>query len=206
MLSSRSARALRGLAVAAATVLVSAAAGCDAGSNAPTQQWHQSTPGASRDLGKIAIRNVFILGPDPASTLPVGASAGLFLALVNDGSSADRLVSISARRDAASVTMPTGGIAVTANGRVLLQGPAPEIVLHHLTRSLRGGQYIPVTLNFQNAGSTTLPVPVMPRAAYFATYHPPASPAPSPSPTATGTHTGGATSSPTPAPTASPTG
>lgn len=206
MLSRRSARVLPGLAVAAVTVLVPAVAGCEAGINAPTQQWHQPTSGASTELGNIAIRNVFVLGPDPASSLPVGASAGLFLALANRGTSTDRLISISAAHAATSVTMPRGGIAVTGNRLVLLQGPAPEIVLHNLTRSLRGGQDVPVTLTFQNAGSTTLQVPVMPRAAYFATYLPPASPTPTPSPTGPGRHNATPTASPAPTPATSPTG
>ncbi len=204
MLSSRSARALRGLAVAAVTALVPAIAGCEAGANSPTQQWHQPTPGASATLNQISISNMFVLGPGTASTLPAGASASLFLALANNGTGTDRLVSISAPGAASSVTMPRGGVALAGQGVALLQGPAPVVVLRHLTRPLRGGQNVAVTLYFQNAGKITLRVPVMPRAASYATFSPPAA---SPSPTATGHHKAKATASPTPSATvsASPT-
>ncbi len=204
MLSSRGARALRGLAVAAVTVLVPAVAGCEAGANAPTQQWHQPTPGASATLNKISISNVFVLGAPPASSIAAGGSAGLFLAVANDGGKGDTLLSISAPGTARSVLMPKKGITVASQQSVLLQGPAPEIVLQQLDRSLRGGQTVPVTLNFANAGSVTLRVPVMPRAAYFSTYSPaPASPTASPSPTATGKHS---KAKATPIPTPTPTG
>ena len=204
--SRRSARALRGLAVAAVTVLVPAVAGCEAGANAPTQQWHQPTPGASARLNQIAISNVFVLGAPPQSSLAAGGSAGLFLAVSNDGSKSDTLLSISAPGTARSVLMPKKGIALASRQSVLLQGPAPQIVLQELSRALRGGQDIPVTLNFANAGSVTLRVPVMPRAAYFSTYSPaPASPTASPSPAATGKHPK-AKATVTPAPSPSPTG
>jgi copper(I)-binding protein len=206
MLSSRSARALRGLAVAAVTVLVPAAAGCEAGTNAPTQQWHQPTPGASTVINQIAINNVFVLGAPPQTWLAPGKSAGLFLALANDGKSADRLVSISAPGSATSVLLPKGGIPLASRQSVLLQGPAPQILLQQLTRSLVGGQSVPVTLNFQNAGSVTLHVPVIPQASAYATFSAaPASPAASPSPASTGKHHK-ANASPTPTPSASPTG
>lgn len=205
MLSSRGARALRGLAVAAVTVLVPAVAGCEAGANAPTQQWHQPTPGASATLNTITISNVFVLGAPPHTSLAAGSSAGLFLALTNDArTGGDTLVSISAPGTAGSVLLPKQGIAVAGQQSVLLQGPAPEVLLQQLSRPLRGGQDIPVTLTFRNAGSVTLRVPVMPRAAYFSTYSPaPASPTATPSPTATGKHHKATV---TPVPTPTPTG
>jgi copper(I)-binding protein len=205
MLSSRSARLLRGLAVAAVTVLVPAVAGCEAGANAPTQQWHQPTPGASAYLNKITISNVFVLGAPPQAALAPGSSAGLFLALTNNGASKDALVSISAPGIARSVLLPKGGIPIPSQRSVLLQGPAPRVLLQKLTRALGGGQAIPLVLNFQNAGSVTLHVPVMPRAAYYASYSPaPASPSAAPSPAATGKHKNKATAPPAASP--SPTG
>lgn len=199
MLSSRRAQALRGLAIAAVAALVPTVAGCEAGTNSPTQQWHQPTPGATGAVNSISISNAFVLGASPQSALPAGSSAGVFLALSNDGASSDRLVSISAPGAAASVQFPSGGIRVGGGQSVLLQGPAPAILLQQTTRSLVGGQNIPLVLDFQNAGSVTLRVPVMPRAGYYATYAPvPASPSASPS----GTPSVAPTASPKP--TASP--
>ena len=205
MVSNRGAQVLRGLAVAAVTALVPAVAGCEAGANSPTQQWHQPTPGASAVLSKtISINNVFVLGAPPQSRLAPGQSAGLFLAVANDGKRKDRLISISAPGAASAVQFPKAGISVAAGQSVLLQGPVPEVVLENLTRALGGGQNVPVTLDFENAGSVTLHVPVIPRAASYATFSPvPASPTASPSPTATGKNKrqGAATPTPTPSPT-----
>jgi copper(I)-binding protein len=202
MLSSRRAQALRGLAVAAVTALVPAVAGCEAGFQAPTQQWHQPTPGASASVSNIAINNVFVLGAAPQSELPAGASAGVFLALANNGASSDRLVSISAPGSARSVQLPRGGISVASEQSVLLQGPVPQVLLHQTTRPLVGGQSIPLVLDFQKAGTVTLHVPVMPRAADYTTYSPvPATSPAIPSPTATGKTPA---ANVTPAPSASP--
>jgi copper(I)-binding protein len=178
--SSRTATLPLRVLIVAAAPLLALLAGCEAGNNAPTQNWHQPTAGAGTQLGQIAIRNVFILGPPLNATLAKGQSAGLFVGLVNSGSP-DRLVSITAPTAAKSVTLPGGSVALPTRTPVLLTGPTPKIILTGLIRPLSGGTSVPVTLSFQNAGSITLHVPVMPQAQYFATY----SAAPSPSPTAT---------------------
>jgi hypothetical protein len=192
--SRRGARSLRGLAAVAAAGLIPAVAGCEAGANAPTQQWHQPTPGASVVLDDtLRINNVFVLGPRPGFTLSRGASAGMFLALSNDGAP-DRLISITAPSAAASVQLPAGGISLGRGQSLYFTGPAPRVLLQRLTRTLSGGQFIRVNLNFANAGFVSLQVPVMPRVAYYATYspaplflHPRVTPSPlaTPSPSAT---------------------
>jgi copper(I)-binding protein len=191
----RGAPPLRGLVVVAAAALIPAIAGCEAGAQAPTQQWHQPTPGASAVVGgTLRINNMFVLGPVPGSALPHGGSAGLFFALANAGGP-DRLLSIAAPGSAASVRVPAGGITVGRQQLLLLSGPAPRVLLEHLVRALRGGQVVQVTMNFQNAGHVSLRVPVMPRAAYYSTFSPApvfqspsatVSPLPQPSPTPTG--------------------
>jgi copper(I)-binding protein len=196
--SRRAALPLRVLIVAAAG-LVPVLAGCEAGNNAPVLQWHQPTPGAGTQLGQISIRNVFILGAPLNATLARGQSAGLFVGLVNNGSP-DRLVSITAPSAASAVTLPGGGVRLPTGTPVLLTGPAPKIILTGLSHPLSGGTSVRVTMTFQNAGTTTLNVPVLPRAQDYATY----SPAPSPSPTATGGKSGRGHQSATPSPTPSP--
>jgi hypothetical protein len=188
--SRRGARSLRGLAVVAAAGLIPVIAGCEAGANAPTQQWHQPTPGASAILNNtLRINNMFVLGPAPGFSLPRGATAGMFFALTNDGVP-DRLMSITAPTAAVSVRVPVGGISLGHNQSLLLTGPSPRVLLVHLTRVLNGGQYIRVNMTFQNAGHESLLVPVMPRAAFYGTFSPapvvllhpniPAPPTPSP--------------------------
>lgn len=199
----RAALPLRGLAVLAAAAVVPAVAGCEAGLNAPTQQWHQPTAGASAVVNHaIRINNMFVLGAPPGFSLAAGSSAGLFLALANDGSP-DRLIGISAPGVAGSVLEPAGGIRLGKGQSVFLTGPEPRIVLENLTRSLGGGQDIKVTLDFQNAGRETLSVPIMPKADYYSTYSP-APVSPSPTSTSAGHHNKtGATPAPIPSPSAS---
>ena len=192
----------RRLAVLAIAALVPILAGCEAGNNAPTQRWHQPTDGAAAVHHNIAIRNVFVLGAPLGAKLAAGRSAGLFLALVNEGS-VDRLLSITAPGTAQSVTLPGGTVRLGSQQSVLLTGPAPQVVLQDLTRSLTGGTTVKLVLDFQNAGSVTMVVPVMPRAQYYSTFSPAPTPTPSP---ARPKASPGATASPgaSPTPSASP--
>jgi copper(I)-binding protein len=173
----------RRLLVLAIAALVPALAGCEAGNNAPTQEWHQPTDGTGVVLDNISIRNVFVLGAPIGSTIKAGGSAGVFLALINNGS-ADRLVSISAPGTARSVTLPGGGVSLASQQAVFLTGPAPEVVLQGLTRPLTGGSSVRLVLTFRNAASVSIAVPVMPRAQYYSTFSPAPRPSPSPSPSA----------------------
>ena len=170
--SRRGLLSLRDLVVVAAVGLIPVIAGCEAGNNAPTQQWHQPTPGASAIVDNtLRINNMFVLGPTPGFTLPRGASAGVFFALANDGAP-DRLLSIKAPGEATSVLVPAGGITLGREQTLFLTGPSPRVVLQHLTRTLNGGQWVRLNLLFQNAGFVTLKVPVMPRTESYGTFSP----------------------------------
>ncbi len=180
--------ALRRACALAAAALVPVLAGCEAGNNAPVLQWHPPTNGAYASIsssgssgGKISIENVFVLGSTPNRSLPRGSSAGMFLALVNTGPR-DKLVNVTAPGTAQSVKLPGQGVTLPDYHSVLLTGPAPNVVLSSLIRRLAPGRDIKVVMTFQNAGSVTLFVPVMPRADYYATFSP--APAPAPTPTA----------------------
>ncbi len=176
----------RRLCIAAIAALIPVLAGCEAGANAPTQRWHQPTDGAAAVLHGISIRNVFVLGAPVNTRLAAGTSTGLFLALANTGSP-DRLLSISAPGTATSVRLPAGGpVPLASNSAVLLTGPQPRVVLTGLVRPLPGGSFINVIMKFQNAGSVTLSVPVMPRAQYYTTFSPAPTATPTPSASATG--------------------
>ena len=192
----------RRLLVLAIAALIPALAGCEASANAPTQEWHQPTDGYGTVHHDIAIRNVFVLGAAIGSTIKVGGSAGVFLALINDGS-ADRLVKISAPGTAKSVTLPGGSVSLASQKAVLLTGPAPKVILEGLIRPLTGGSSVRLVLTFQNASSVSMAVPVMPRAQYYSTFSPP-SPTPSPTPTTKSKHKSAtATPSASPSPSAS---
>ena len=214
--ASRSARpglkVLRRACAVAAVALIPVLAGCEAGGDAPVLHWHPPTNGASATIhmgvGEIAIRNAFVLGGPGTATLPAGSSASMFVGLVNTGPR-DRLVRASAPGTATSVTVPTGGVLLERDQSALLTGPAPDLVLTGLRRSLTSGTYVPVLLTFKNAGTVSLDLPVLQRSNSYATFSP--APAPTPSASAKGKRHGqGATPTPTAGgtavPTATPTG
>ena len=193
----------RGLLILAIAALIPALAGCEAGTNAPSQDWHPPTNGAGTVFNNIAIRNVFVLGAPIGQTIGTGRSAGVFLALVNNGSP-DKLIRISAPGTARSVTLPGGAVGLASQQAVLLTGPSPKVVLQDLTRPLSGGSTVRLVLTFQNAASITMTVPVMPKAQYYSTFAAP--PSPTPSPTAGKHHSAAPTPSvsPSPSPSATP--
>ena len=75
MIRSSHRRAGRRLLVLAIAALIPALAGCEAGNNAPTQEWHNPTDGAGTVLDNISIRNVFVLGAPIGTTVRAGHSA-----------------------------------------------------------------------------------------------------------------------------------
>jgi len=164
----------RRLLVGALAILVPALAGCEAGFNAPTLEFHQASFGVSTIVDGISIDNVFVLGPAPGSTLQAGGQAGLFMSL--EAPNSDQLTSISAPGAASSVQLGNGPITLSPNTLVDLSGPAPLLTLDGLTNPLSGGEMVRLVLNFATAGAVTLTVPVEPAAYEFATY----SPAPTP--------------------------
>lgn len=189
------------LAIAAAIAgLAIGVSACEAGTNAPTLEFHPQSAGLDAVVHGIKISNAFVLGA-PSGSLPAGQSAGVFLAFYNQGNSAEKLAGASAPRVARSVTVPQGGVTLPPGQAVYLTGPAPKIVLSGLLHPLEAGRSIHVTFSFTNAGNVTLTLPVLPRSDYYATF----SPAPSPSPTTTASpHKHGGTGSPSPGSSATP--
>lgn len=185
-------------------LLIPALAGCEAGDNAPTLEFHAASSGAQTVFNGIQITNAFVLGAPTGSTLPSGSSASLFVSLYNSGSSADSLQSISAPGWAKSVSVSGGTVALPADAApVNLTGPTPDVVLENVTKPLDGGSTLPVTFTFARAGSVTLQVPIEPQSFQWATFSPAPTPAATATPTATGTGT--ATATPTATATATPT-
>ena len=182
------------LGAGALALIVSAVAGCEAGNDAPTLEFHSAAFGAQTVFNGIKISNAFVLGAPSGSSLPSGSSAGLFVSLYNSGNSTDALQSVTSPGWAGSVSVAGGTVSLPANAApVNLTGPSPAVVLKGLTKPLRSGSNIPVTFTFEHAGSVTLQVPVEPRSFQWATF----SPAPA-SPTATPTPAGTAHVTPTP--------
>lgn len=161
--------------IAAAAALAPLIAGCEAGNNAPTLQWHQPTDGTLAYAGpnkSITIADVFVLGAPVGAVLHRGQSAGMFFGLVNTGSP-DRLIAIRAPGIAQTVQLPAGGVSLIKRARVLLTGPKPAVILRNLVQPLTGGSVVTMYLIFQNAGAIRVYVPVLPMTSHYATYSPP---------------------------------
>jgi len=163
----------RRLLIGALIMLVPALAGCEAGYNAPTLQFHPASFGVSTTVDGINIDNVFVLGPAPGSTLQAGGQAALFMSL--ESPTGDRLTKITSNA-ASSVQLGNGAITLNPNTLVDLSGPSPLLTLNGLTNPLNGGETVNLVLSFATAGTVNLTVPVEPAAYEFATY----SPAPTP--------------------------
>jgi copper(I)-binding protein len=197
----------------ALAVLVPALAGCEAGLNAPTLEYHPAAFGGYAAQDGISIDNAFVLGSSTGVAVP---RAGVFFSVVSqDG---DRLVSINAPGTAPLVRIAGGAVNLPPGLPVDLTGPEPKVVLTGLSSPLAAGSTITMDFNFARVGTVTMSVPVEPHAYEYATYSPPpsiptgkptpgstasASPAPSPSgsirgATASATPAGGASASPSP--------
>ena len=184
----------------ALAVLAPALAGCEAGYNAPTLEYHQAAFGAYASKNGVSISNAFVLGPSPSGPEVAGGRAGVFLAITSqDG---DKLVSASAPGTATSVKILGGPVSVPAVGLADLTGPVPRVVLNGLANPLQGGTLVKLNLTFAEAGTIAMTVPVQPKAYEYATFSPP--PTPSTAPAKKGKPKApppGATASPTATPT-----
>ena len=157
-------------------LLIPAIAGCEAGQDAPTLEFHPASAGQQADFNGIKITNAFVLGAPTGSTVPSGSSASMFVSLYNSRDNSDALLSATAPATAGNISLSGGTVALPANSApVNLTGPEPKVVLEDLTKPLRGGTTIPVTFNFQHAGQVTLQVPVEAQSYYWSTYSAPAS-------------------------------
>ena len=160
----------------ALAVLAPALAGCEAGYNAPTLEYHQAAFGAYASKNGVSIANAFVLGPPLSGPEVAGGRAGVFLAITSqDG---DKLVSASAPGTATSVQILGGPVSVPAVGSADLTGPVPRVVMTGLANPLQGGELVKLNLTFAEAGTIAMTVPVQPKAYEYATFSPPATPSP----------------------------
>jgi copper(I)-binding protein len=166
----------RRLLFGALAVLAPALAGCEAGYNAPTLEYHPAAFGAYASKNGVSISNAFVLGPSPSGPEVAGGRAGVFLSITSqDG---DKLVSASAPGTASSVQIIGGPVPVPAVGLADLAGPVPRVVMTGLASPLQGGDLVKLNLTFAEAGTIAMTVPVQPKAYEYATFSPPATPSP----------------------------
>jgi copper(I)-binding protein len=186
-------------------VLVPALAGCEAGLNAPTLEFHPAAFGAYANKNGISISNAFVLGPPLSGPAVAGGRAGVFLSITAENG--DRLVSVSAPGTAAAAKITGGSVNLPSQVPVNLTGPVPKVVLVALANPLQGGETVTLNLKFAEAGTVTMAVPVEPQAYEYSTFSPPPTPAPpavkkkaNPSASAPASASGSATPTPTATP------
>ena len=131
----------RRLLIGAIAILVPTLAGCEAGLNAPTLEFHPASFGVSTVVNGITFDDLFVLGPALNETLPPGGQTGVFLSLSAQFSD-DKLVAVSAAGTASSVQLVNGPVTLVQGTVVDLSGPHPEIVLNGLTNPLSGGETV----------------------------------------------------------------
>ena len=133
---------------------------CGAGFEANTYDERNLDDALNADVGRIALRNVYLEAPEEGALHRAGTDARLQLAVANTGQERDRLVSV--RTDLAS------------SARLLLDGrpvqsvsidpgeskPNLEVELTDLQRDIRSGEYLRVTVQFEKNGARDLLVPV----------------------------------------------
>jgi len=164
----------RRLLLGAVVALVPVLAGCEAGLNAPTLQYHPANFTANKIQNGISFSNVFVLDTATNGEGVAGGQAGVFLSLYAENG--DRLESVSAPDAASSVKIVGGPVNLPADELVDMSGPVPRVVLTGLTNPLQAGATVAMTFTFAKAGPITLAVPVEPKTFEYATYSPPASP------------------------------
>ncbi|MEU7900013.1 copper chaperone PCu(A)C [Nonomuraea sp. NPDC049152] len=174
----------------AAPVLAGCAAGSDANTNkpyAPNEAAALIQDGSYGTRG-VKIPQAFVLGPDSGAKLAQGGSAPIYLHVVNTNGEADSLVGVAA--EGLGTVKMTAPIALPSNQGVNTGKPAPQLMIEGLSRPLSGGESVKLALQFANAGTVSVTVPVVTRSREFTQYPsaPGATPAP-PAPTPTASHT-----------------
>ena len=135
----------RRLLFGAIALLLPALAGCEAGFNAPTLQYHPANFAANTVKNGISFSNLFVLDTANNGEGVAGGRAGVFLSLY--AQNGDRLTKVSAPDTASSVKIAGGSVDLPADAAVNLGGPVPKVVLTGLTNPLQGGQTVTAQLH-----------------------------------------------------------
>ncbi|BBG05144.1 MULTISPECIES: copper chaperone PCu(A)C [Pseudonocardia] len=169
---SRNRRPVRTLAGVAGAVALTGLllSGCGAGQLSQTAQQVAATNGVNASVGSVDLRDVQIAYPEsPASEAALyarGTSAPLRATLVNSGSVADRLVSVSSPAaanvliDGDPVLPQDVALVSAANFPLTPTTSRPlDITLEGLTQPIGSADNIEITFVFERAGSVTADVP-----------------------------------------------
>jgi copper(I)-binding protein len=111
--------------------------------------------GVNTVIGQMHLDDVWVRGPNG---MAAGGSAPLHLAMTNDSTSDDTLVSVTTPV-ARQVTVRRGGIVVPAGRQVNLEDHT-DLTLRDVQHRLLPGEWFPMTFEFARAGAVTVDVTV----------------------------------------------
>lgn len=161
-------RALRTAAMGVLLLSPVVLSACSAGQVTQTAGQARDHTGAQAQVGDISIRQAQLLSPRGGS-YEQGDDADLKLAMVNGGEEADTLVSVDGEGFGSAEIESSG--SGTGSGSQEIEIPARSsvfvgddeeftVTLTDLDEDLTTGQYLEVTLTFEDAGEVTLPITV----------------------------------------------
>ena len=169
-------RALRAATVGVLLLSPVALSACSAGQVTQTATQERDKVGAMAQVGEITLRAAELESPREGS-YEAGDDAELMMAIVNGGREDDTLVAIDgdgfgdaeieSSGTATTVGSSSSGsgsgsgeIEIPSGGTVFVDGDDASITLTDLDDALTVGQYLELTLTFENAGEVTMPVTV----------------------------------------------
>ena len=157
-------------------LLIPAIAGCEAGEDAPTLQFHPASSGAQTVFNGIKITNAFVLGAPTGATVPSGSSASLFVSLYNGGDGSDTLLSAAAP-GCGGEHFPVRRDGVPSRERRPGQPdrPAAGRRAREPDQAAQRRDHHPGDLRLPARRPVTLQVPVEAQSYYWSTYSAPAS-------------------------------
>ena len=151
-------RIATGLLAVATAMSVSA---CGASLDAQTYQERNNAESSNAAVGQLAIRDVAVEPPRTNEGYEVGDDAVVTITVTNAGTEEDRLVEVTssaAREVAVLAGEREGNLVVPPLGST---GDFVTLELRGLTRALRPGEYVDLSLRFADNGTTELLAPVM---------------------------------------------
>ncbi len=149
------------LAVATAVLVMGSVSACGASLDAQTYQERNNAESTNAAVGALALRNVAVRAPEDGQGYAVGADATVVLTVTNSSDESDRLVEAtsSAAREVAVIGGGTEReMVVPPLGST---GSFITLELRGLTRALRPGEYVDLTLRFEGNGTEELLAPVI---------------------------------------------
>ena len=151
-------RITTGLLAVATAVSVSA---CGASLDAQTYQERNNAESSNAAVGQLAIRDVAVTPPRSYEGYEVGDDAIVKITVTNAGTEPDRLVEVTSSAAREVVVLAgdeEGDLVVPPLGST---GDFVTFELRGLTRALRPGEYVDLSLRFADNGTTELLAPVM---------------------------------------------